>query len=134
MNYFLAKTEPNTYSIDDLSKKGQDTWEGVNNYTAINNLKAMKKGDQVLIYHSGKDSAIVGLAEVTKEAIPDPKNPKSWVPIVKFIKKFDQTVSLKEIKDTKKFDDWMLIRQGRLSVMPVPEKFISWLKDKGVSL
>lgn len=130
MQYFLAKTEPNTFSIDDLAKKGQDTWDGVNNYTAINNLKAMKKGDQVFIYHSGKDPAIVGLAEVTQEAKPDPKNPKSWVPVVKFVKKFDQIVSLEEIKTSHLFDDWALVRQGRLSVMPVPAKFITWFAKK----
>lgn len=134
MQYFLAKTEPGTYSIDDLAKKGHDTWDGVNNYTAINNLKAMKKGDMVLIYHSGKQPMIVGLAEVIEEAKSDPKNPKSWVPVVKFVKKFEQSVSLEEIKTSHLFDDWALVRQGRLSVMPVPEKFLDWFAKKNSNL
>ena len=130
MNYFLAKTEPGEYSIDDLEKLGQDRWNGVNNPVAIRNLRHMKIGDRVLIYHSGKDPSIVGLAQVVEEATPDPKNPRSWVPVVKFVKKFSSVATLSEIKQSHLFDDWALVRQGRLSVMEVPEKFINWLEKK----
>src|SRR5258708_38952358 len=85
MSYFLAKTEPGEYSIDDLERLGHDKWNGVNNPVAVKNLRSMKVGDQVLIYHSGKNPSIVGLARVTEEATPDPKNPKSWVPVVKLV-------------------------------------------------
>jgi predicted RNA-binding protein with PUA-like domain len=132
MQYFLAKTEPGEYSIDDLEKKDQDRWDGVTNWTAIHNIKTMKVGDRVLIYHSGKNPSVVGLAEVVKEAEPDPKNPKSWLPVFKFLKKFDVIVTLEEVKSSHQFDDWALVRQGRLSTMPVPEKFITYLKQKGV--
>jgi predicted RNA-binding protein with PUA-like domain len=132
MNYFLAKTEPNEYSIDDLSKKGEDRWDGVTNPVAVKNLKSMRVGDQVLIYHSGKAPSVVGLAEVVKEAVLDPKNPKSWVPVFKFVRKFTSTVSLEEIKSSHKFDDWALVRQGRLSTMPVPDSFIQLLKNKAI--
>ena len=128
--YFLAKTEPGEYSIDDLERLGEDKWNGVNNPVAVRNLRSMQLGDLVFIYHSGKNPSIVGLAKVVKVAEPDPKNPRSWVPVVKFVKKFSSTISLEEIKSSHLFDDWALVRQGRLSVMPVPEKFITWASKK----
>jgi predicted RNA-binding protein with PUA-like domain len=130
MSYFLAKTEPREYSIDDLERLGTDKWNGVSNPVAVKNLRSMKLGDKVFIYHSGKNPSIVGLAEVVKEAVPDPNNPRSWVPEVKFEKKFTNIVSLEEIKTSHLFDDWALVRQGRLSVMAVPEKFLSWFGQK----
>lgn len=133
MQYFLAKTEPSVYSIDEMEKIGEDYWDGVNNPLANRFLREMKVGDTVLIYHSGTgDPAIVGIAQVSREAEPDKNNPKSWVPWFKFIKKLDTPVSLKEIKESHLFDDWYLVRQGRLSTMPVPEKFVEWLKVKKV--
>ena len=134
MQYFLAKTEPSEYSIDDLAKAGEDMWDGVTNFQAIGFIKQMKRGDRVFIYHSGKNPGVVGLAEISKEAVPDEKNPKSWVPTFSYVKTFDVPVSLEEIKSSHLFDEWYLVRQGRLSTMPVPESFISWLKEKGLSL
>lgn len=132
--YYLAKTEPNEYSIDDLEKAGEDMWDGVRNPVAVRALKAMKKGDKVLMYHSGANPGVVGLAEVSAEAVPDPKDPKSVIPKFKFIRKFAVIVSLSEIKESHKFDDWALVRQGRLSTMEVPEIFITYLQDKGLDL
>ena len=134
MRYFLAKTEPNEYSIDDLEKAGEDIWDGVRNFQAIAFLKEMKVGDRILIYHSVVNPGVVGLAEVSKEAIPDPDEPKSVVPTFKFVKKLERPVLLTEIKESKKFDDWYLVRQGRLSTMPVPEEFINFLREKGNTL
>jgi predicted RNA-binding protein with PUA-like domain len=130
MQYFLAKTEPHEYSIDDLAKAGEDMWDGVNNPLANRFLREMKKGDFVLIYHSGAEPGVVGIAKVSKEAEPDPRNPKSWVPYFTFVKKLETPVSLKEIKDSHLFDEWYLVRQGRLSTMSVPNEFIEWLKKK----
>ena len=132
MNYFLAKSEPNEYSIDDLEKAGQDMWDGVNNPLANRFLRQMKVGDTVLFYHSGKEPGIVGVAEVSKEAEPDKNNPKSFVPRFKFVKKLETPVSLREIKESHLFDDWYLVKQGRLSTMSVPQEFIEWLKKKGL--
>src|SRR5260221_14436761 len=110
MQYFLANTEPGEYSIDDLEKLGKDRWNGVTNPVAVKNIKTMKKGDKVLIYHSGKNPSVVGLAQVIEEATPDPTNARSWVPVLKFVKKFDVTVSLEEIKTSHKFNDFALVR------------------------
>lgn len=135
MNYFLAKTEPSVYSIDELERLGEDYWDGVRNPLANRFLKEMQIGDIVLIYHSGTTNpAIVGVAKVSKTAVPDKENPKSFVPWFKFVKKLETPVSLKEIKDSHKFDGWYLVKQGRLSTMPVPEEFIKWLEVKGIRL
>lgn len=134
MKYFLAKTEPGEYSIDDLAQAGEDIWDGVTNPVAVKALRSMEVGDRVLMYHSGKNPGVVGLAEVSKVAEPDPKNAKSWIPKFKFIRKFNSEVSLEEIKSSHKFDDWALVRQGRLSTMSVPDSFIAYLKSKDLEL
>ena len=128
MNYYLAKTEPSTYSIDDLQRDGKTTWDGVTNPQAVKTIRQMSPGDMVLLYHSGGISAIVGSAIVRSSGRDDPKNPKSAVVDLEFHGKVDPPVSLKEIKDSKLFDDWALVRQGRLSTMPVPAPFIAWFK------
>ncbi len=134
MAYFLAKTDPETYSVEDLARDGQTTWDGVRNAQAVAAIKAMQPGDRVLIYHSREGAAIVGLAEVVSEPRPDPKEAKSWVVDLRFVQKLERPVSLQEIKATGQFDDWYLVRQGRLSTMSVPESFIGWLKsEKGLS-
>jgi predicted RNA-binding protein with PUA-like domain len=133
MQYFLAKTEPTEYSIDDLQKEQESIWDGVRNPTACMHIKSMKVGDQVFIYHSnGKSPAVVGLAEVTKVAYQDPTNKRSWIPTFKFLKKFDTPITLSEIKDSHKFDNWSLVRIGRLSTMPTPIEFVNWLKTKKI--
>ncbi len=130
MQYFLAKIDPETYSIEDLAKEKETVWNGVRNPQALQAIKAMKPGDLVLIYHSGGKPAIVGLMKVKSDPRPDVKIEKSWVVDVEYLKTFEQPVSLKEIKETGLFDDWKLVYQGRLSTMTVPEKFIRWLKEE----
>lgn len=132
--FFLAKTEPSEYSIDDLAKKGTDVWNGVRNPQAVIFLKQMEPGDKVIIYHSG-EGKMAGLAEVVGNSRPDPNDTRSWLVDFKFLKKFEEPlVTLKQVKETGKFNDFRLVYQGRLSVMPVPENFIEWLKEQKVDL
>ena len=130
MTYFLAKTDPADYSIDDLERDGTTTWDGVHNAAALQAIRAMRQGDEVLIYHSQGEAAIVGLARVISEPRPDPKDSKSWVVDMAFERRLEQPVTLREIKESHMFDDWSLVRQGRLSTMHVPENVIAWLKKK----
>ncbi|HEY4364903.1 MAG TPA: EVE domain-containing protein [Bryobacteraceae bacterium] len=130
MNYFLAKTEPATYSIEMLERDKKTTWDGVTNAQAVRAIKEMRPGDRVFIYHSGGVSAIVGLAVVRSEPRDDPKNPKSAVVELEFSKRIDPPVTLKEIKESNKFGDWALVRQGRLSTMAVPQKFVDWMEKR----
>ncbi len=132
MAYFLAKTDPGTYSIDDLERDRTTTWDGVRNAAALQAIRAMRSGDEVLIYHSQGEAAIVGLARVISEPRPDPKDSKSWVVDVAFVRRLEQPVTLREIKESHLFDDWSLVRQGRLSTMGVPDNVIAWLKEKKV--
>jgi predicted RNA-binding protein with PUA-like domain len=129
MNYFLAKTEPGTYSIDDLERDGRTTWDGVTNPQAVRAIREMKPGDIVFIYHSGGVSSVVGWAAVKSPGRDDPKNPKSVVDL-EFAGRLDLPVTLAEIKQSGKFDDLALVRQGRLSTMAVPEKFVAWIRAK----
>jgi predicted RNA-binding protein with PUA-like domain len=130
MAYFLAKTDPDHYSLADLERDKVTVWDGVRNPQAVRVIKDMRSGDEVLIYHSQSDAAIVGLARVVSEPRPDPNDDKSWVVDVEFVRRIAEPVTLKEIKESHKFDDWSLVRQGRLSTMAVPEHFVAWLKDK----
>ena len=130
MAYFLAKTDPETYSIDDLERDGTTEWDGVRNPTAVNAIKTMKPGDKVIVYHSQGQAAIVGLAEVVSQPRPDANNAKSWVADFKFLKRAKTPVTLREIKESHEFDDWLLVRQGRLSTMSAPVEFWKWLKPK----
>jgi predicted RNA-binding protein with PUA-like domain len=134
MNYFLAKTEPGTYSIDMLERDQRTSWDGVTNPQAVLNIKQMRPGDRVLIYHSGGVSAIVGIAKVHSEPRPDPKNPKSAVVDLEYSGRVEPPVTLKEIKESNRFGDWALVRQGRLSTMAVPPKFVEWLKARGAKV
>lgn len=131
MAYFLAKTDPDTYSIDDLERDGTTEWDGVRNPAAVNAIKSMKPGDKVLIYHSQGQSAVVGLAEVTSKPRPDENDPRSWVADFKFIGRAKKQITLKEIKQSHEFDDWLLVRQGRLSTMEAPPAFWKWLHAQG---
>jgi predicted RNA-binding protein with PUA-like domain len=128
MKWFLAKSEPGVYSIDQLEKDGKTVWDGVTNAQAVRAIKSMQPGDKVFIYHSGGESAIVGVAKVLSEGRPDPKNEKSAVTDLQFSSKIDPPVTLREIKESHLFDDWALVRQSRLSTMEVPEKFVTWIK------
>lgn len=135
MTYYLAKTEPHDYSIDDLQSAGLDEWDGVTNPTAVKHLRQMSDGDYVFIYHSG-EKAIVGLAQVVGGGRPDPELPKSWLRDFRFVTKYPEPVaSLADIKATGRFNDWALVRMGRLSVMEVPDSFLDWLREeRGVTL
>ena len=128
MAYFLAKTEPDTYSIDDLERDGETVWDGVKNAAALLAIRAMQPGDIVLIYHSGGESAIVGTAEVISAPRPDTEVPKSWVADVRYRGRVAPPVTLRQVKESGKFADFALVRQGRLSTMAVPEAFIDWLR------
>jgi predicted RNA-binding protein with PUA-like domain len=130
MRYFLAKTDPDTYSFDDLSRDGRTTWDGVTNPQAVAVIRSMRKGDRVLVYHSGGQAAIVGLAKVTSAPRPDPSNSKSAVVDLQFLQALDPPTSLSLIKSLGAFGDWALIRQGRLSTMAVPEDFVAWLRTR----
>lgn len=124
MNYWLVKSEPSVYSWEQLVKDKKTTWDGVRNYAARIHLRAMKKGDEVLFYHSNEGMEIVGIAKVDKEAYQDPTTEDSnWVAVdLKHYKKLKKPVSLAQIKDDKRLKEMALVRIGRLSVQPVAEK------------
>ena len=130
MHYFLAKTDPDTYSIDDLEREHKTAWDGVTNPQAVRTIREMRPGDRIFLYHSGGMSAVVGMATVRSESRPDPKNPKSAVVDLEFAGRLDPPVTLAEIKQSKQFDDWALVRQGRLSTMAAPEKFVAWMRKR----
>jgi len=123
MAYWLVKSEPSTYSYDQLEKDGQTVWDGVRNYAARLHLRAMKKGDEVLYYHSMEDLNIVGIAKVSKEAYQDPTTKDDWSAVdLKPHKKLKKQVSLDQIKKDKRLKEMALVRISRLSVQPVTEK------------
>ncbi len=124
MNYWLVKSEPDVYSWDDLLKDKKTTWDGVRNFQARNNLKAMKKGDLAFFYYSNAGKAIVGIAEVSKEAFPDPKD-SNWVAVeLKPKTKLKEPVALGTIKADKALANMVLVNNSRLSVQPVkPDEF-----------
>jgi len=130
MNYYLAKTDPDTYSIDDFAREKSTVWDGVTNPQAVRTIREMPPDDRVFLYHSGGLSAVVGLAVVRSEGRPDPKNPKSAVVDLEFTGRLEPPTTLAEIKGSKKFDDWALVRQGRLSTMAAPEKFVVWMRKR----
>jgi predicted RNA-binding protein with PUA-like domain len=135
-DYWLYKTEPSTFSIEDLERVKRTAWEGVRNYSARNNLRAAKKGDLVLFYHSSaKPTAVVGIAKVAREAYPDPSqfDPKSdyfdkaskrddprWSLVdIEFVEAFPNPVTLDEMKSMPALGNMVLLKRGRLSVQPV---------------
>ena len=130
MMWFLAKTDPETYSIDDLERERKTVWDGVTNPQAVRAIRSMQPGDRVFIYHSGGVSGVVGLATVRSAARDDPKNPKSALVDLEFERRLDPPTTLAEIKQSKEFDDWALVRQGRLSTMAAPEKFVEWMRGR----
>ena len=121
MKYWLLKSEPNTWSWDNQVKEGASMWEGVRNYQARNNLKEMKKNDLCFFYHSVTEKSIVGIVKVVKEYYPDPtdKTDRFVVVDVKATKKLKNPVSLDQIKENSKLKDIALVKQSRLSVMPL---------------
>jgi predicted RNA-binding protein with PUA-like domain len=123
MAYWLVKSEPAKYSWEQFEKDKQTFWDGVRNYAARNHLKSMKKGDQVLFYHSNEGLEIVGIAKVAREAYQDPTtDDEAWVVVdLKPFKRLKKHVSLEQIKADKRLSDMALVRLGRLSVQPVTE-------------
>ena len=138
-HYWLMKSEPGTYSIDDLRRDRRTAWDGVRNYQARNHMRAMKKGDLVLFYHSSSQPpGVAGLARVVKEAYPDPTqfdrnsryhdaksrkdDPRWWLVDVSFVERFETAVSLATIKADQRLADMVLVNNSRLSVQPVTDR------------
>jgi predicted RNA-binding protein with PUA-like domain len=120
-NFWLVKQEPSSYSWSDFTAEGETNWTGVRNYTARNNLRRMRKGDEVLFYHSGEDKAVIGVAKVMQGAYPDPTAKEGdWSAVdLAPIKSLQRTVTLQQIKAAPRLKKIQLVRQSRLSVMPV---------------
>ena len=127
MRYWLLKSEPDVWSIENQKKEGASgaIWDGVRNYQAAKNLRTMKKGDLCFFYHSNIGKEIVGIVSIIKQAFPDPtdKTNKFVAVQVRFKKKLESPVSLESIKKTRKLKDLPLIKQSRLSVMPIDTKY-----------
>ena len=121
--HWLVKQEPEDYSWDDLMRDGSTQWTGVRNFQARNNLRQMKLGDSVFFYHSGKEKCVVGIAKVSQAAYPDPTaREDGWIAVdIKPQQRLPNPVSLADIKANPKLSDLLLVRQSRLSVMPVGE-------------
>jgi predicted RNA-binding protein with PUA-like domain len=130
LNYFLAKTEPDNYSIDNLRRDLSTIWDGIKNPQALRAVRAMRSGDRVFIYHSGKAPAVAGLAEVASDPRPDPRDAKSFVVELRYLSHLTPPTTLAELKSAGRFDGWALIRQPRLSTMEAPAEFVEWMRDR----
>lgn len=130
MEYFLAKTDPAAYSLDDFEREGVTVWDGVRNPQAVRTLRQMRPGDRVFLYHSGGESAVVGLAEVAGEPRPDPRDAKSWVVDLRFLARLEPPTPRAEIQAAGRFADWELVRQPRLSTMRAPKTFVAWMRRR----
>lgn len=128
MPFWLLKTEPESYSYSDLERLGRDRWNGVKNFAALKHMRQMLPGDLAFIYHTGQEKAIVGVGEIVSAAYPDPleQDPRFVVVDIEPRCRLARTVSLREIKENPAFREWELVRQPRLSVMPVAE---SWWRS-----
>lgn len=125
MAYWLVKTEPSSYSWEQLVREGRAVWDGVSNPVALRNLRAMQEADEVFVYHTGSEKRIVGVARVSRAAYPDPKAADPALVVVELepVRPLERPVSLAEIKADGRFAEWQLVRVPRLSVMPVsPEQ------------
>jgi predicted RNA-binding protein with PUA-like domain len=129
MQYWLVKTEPETYSWDNLVKDKKGVWDGVRNFQARSNMKAMKKGDLVFVYHTGDEKSIVGLAKIASEPYPEPKD-KDWVAVdLTPDKKLKKAISLAQVKADKKLANMVLVRASRLSVQPVKQEEFDYILE-----
>jgi predicted RNA-binding protein with PUA-like domain len=127
MNYWLVKTEPETYSWDDLVKEKKGVWDGVRNFQARSHMKAMKKGDIVFVYHTGDVKSIVGIAKVVTDPYPEPKD-VAWTAVdLSPDKKLKKPISLAQVKADKKLANMVLVRASRLSVQPVKEEEFKYI-------
>jgi predicted RNA-binding protein with PUA-like domain len=129
----LLKTEPSTYGYSDLEREGKTAWDGVTNPVALKNLRAMAAGDVVFVYHTGDEKAVVGTARVTRAAYPDPKrdDPRLVVVDLEPTGRLKRPVTLAEIKATTAFEGSPLVRQGRLSVVPLTRAQWTAITEKG---
>jgi predicted RNA-binding protein with PUA-like domain len=132
-NYFLAKTDPETFSIEDFTREKITHWDGVHNYQAINFIKQWQIGDLVYIYHSMGKAHIVGIAKVVTEPVKDVNDTRniSWVADLELIEIYPEAkqIGLKQIKESHLFDEWKLVTNSRLSVMDVPQEFVDWFEN-----
>lgn len=137
MAYWLVKDEPESWSYQMHAKEGTAAWDGVRNYQAANNLRAMRKGDRAFFYHSVTEKRLAGVLEVVREAYPDPtdKEKKNWVAVdFKAVMPIDMPVTLEAIKKEPRLKDLALVRHSRLSVMPVkPEEWKLLCKMAGIA-
>jgi predicted RNA-binding protein with PUA-like domain len=124
MAKWLLKTEPDSYSWDDLVRAKKTVWDGVSNALALKNIRTMKKGDLALIYHTGDQRTAIGIAEIVSNPYPDPKEDDDRLAVVdlKPKRKLSRGVTISDIKADPTFADWIFVRIGRLSVVPVPDK------------
>jgi predicted RNA-binding protein with PUA-like domain len=133
LHIFLAKTEPSTFSIDDFEQEKITLWDGVHNYQAINVIKTWQVGDYVLIYHSVKEKSLVGVSQVIEKPYHNLADPRfSWAAKLKLIYKFnqDERINLATIKESNLFDNFLLVTNSRLSVMPCPDNFVTWIQEQ----
>ena len=130
MPYFLAKTDPETYSVSQFQRDQRTTWDGVTNAQAALVIRSMRRGDRVFVYHSMGQSAVVGLAKVTSAPRQDATNAKSWVVDMEYLKLLDPPTTLADVKASGLFDDWALVRQSRLSTMAAPDSFVEWMRAR----
>ena len=122
MNYWLLKTEPDTFSWDDLVRDKKTGWDGVRNFQARSHLKAIKKGDLAFVYHTGEEKSVVGIAKITKDNYPDPTD-NEWVAVeIAPVNKLKNPVTLAQIKADKRFTNMVLVKASRLSVQPVKKE------------
>jgi predicted RNA-binding protein with PUA-like domain len=135
MAHWLLKTEPDSYSWDDLARDRKTAWDGVSNALALKHIRSMKKGDLALIYHTGDERAAVGVAEIVSDPRPDPKEDDERLAVVdvKAKKKLARPVTLSDFKADKAFQGWDLLRISRLSVVPVPEAMWKRIEELSAS-
>lgn len=125
MSYWILKTEPSTYSYQNLESDKKAVWDGVSSPKGLRNIRSAKKGDLVFIYHTGDEKRIVGIAEIISDPYPDPKfdDERLYVFDIRPVKKVKNPVTLAQVKAIKKYSDFGLVREPRLSVISVPEEY-----------
>jgi predicted RNA-binding protein with PUA-like domain len=130
-NYWILKTDADTYAFDQLARERRAVWDGVSNALALKHIRSMRKGDQTFIYHSGEDKALVGLARIVSDPYPDPKDPKLVVVDVEAGERLPRPVPLSAVKADPAFAELGLVRMSRLSVIPVPDALWKRLLQMG---
>jgi predicted RNA-binding protein with PUA-like domain len=130
MKFYLAKTDPESYSIEDLARDRKTAWDGVRNPQALRAIREMRPGDRVFIYHSMGNAAVVGLAKVVSEPRSDPRDAKLAIVDFEFLASLEPPTTLHDIKESGLFADWSLVRQSRLSTMEAPQAFVDWIRKR----